>query len=262
MNTLASTYYLRVEDLRISLVSRTNGEFVIAERNVLPGAFAEALREFSSAFDAYRLDVIVSGPTTIVPSPEMPESPEQQDRLFNSCFRFVDNTPRRVFYNEIPALHSNLLFAVKDSVCNAIIEQFPEADIHFVSSLTPLLMRFSEQYDGSSRFRVYLNCRDNFVDVFAFDGRQLAVINSFPANTPADAVYYTLGFSKNVGLNVETTPYRVVGDKTMAQGVVKGLRRFASNASHQTPADAFGELELTHNTDISYDLAAYITCAS
>lgn len=255
-------YYLHIDDLRVSLLCQADTQPNLVGRNIIPGAFAEVLADFSSAFRAKQLDVLVSGPTTIVPTAELNVAPEKQDLIFNSCFNFLDNSPRRVFFDEIPALHSHLLFAVKDNVCNEIIEQFSEAEIRFTSALTPLLRHFSDQYDGKRRFRVYLNCRYRFIDVFAFDGRQLVVLNSFPVNAVSDAVYYTLSFSKVVGLDVATVPYYVVGDHTMSKTIVEQLSAFAHNVCMKTLEEEFGTSPLTTNPEIPYALSAHILCAS
>lgn len=254
-------HYLRIDDLHIQMLSQAESNPVFTSRNVLPGAFDMALAEFSSAVNPVRLDVLVSGPTTIVPSSETPESPEEQSLIFNSCFNFNDASSRRVFFDEIPALKSHLFFAVKDSICNAIIEQFPGTEVNFVSAITPLLRHFSEIYDGTSRFRVYLNCRDGFMDSFAFDGRQLAILNSFPVRSVSDAVYYALAFSKTVGFDVTTTPYCVVGDDTMATSIVKHLQDFASNVVRGTLRDEFQTSPITLTNEIPYDLALHVLCA-
>lgn len=256
-------YYLRIDDLNATLLCTDGGRPVVVQRNIIPGAFPDTLAEISSAIDAQRLDVLVSGPTTIVPSSELEDTtPETQDIIFNSCFNFVDNTPRRVFYDDIPALHAHLLFAVKDNICNAIIEQFPTTELRFVSSLTPLVRHFSESYDGTSRFRVYLNCRDRFVDVFAFDGRQLAVFNSFPVSSISDVVYYALAFAKTIGFSPASTPYYAVGDNGKAADVVAHLRQFAHKATVLDITEELGKRPLTQNPDIPHDLVFHILCAS
>lgn len=256
-------YYLRINDLQATLLCTDGGRPVVVKRNIIPGAFADTMAEISSAIDAERIDVLVSGPTTIVPSAELAvTTPEKQNLIFNSCFNFVDNTPRRVFYDDIPALHAHLLFAVKDNICNAIIEQFPTTELRFVSSLTPLVRHFSESYDGSSRFRVYLNCRDRFVDVFAFDGRQLAVFNSFPVGSVNDVVYYALAFAKTVGFSVNSTPYYAVGDGPKATEVVEHLCNFTHKATVIDLEKELGSHPLTQNPDIPHDLVFHILCAS
>lgn len=255
-------YYLRIDDLRVSLLCHADSTPVLVERNHIPGAFADVLRELSTAFTAEHLDVLVSGPTTIVPSSELPDAPGEQTAIFSSCFNFVDDVPREVFASAIPALYSHLLFGVKAPICQAIREQFAGGTVRFESSLSPLLRHFSEHYDTGSRFRVYLNCRQGFVDVFAFDGRQLVVLNSFPVSNVGDVVYYAIAFSKTIGLDMATTPFFVVGDTTMASSVVAHLGRFVSIVSTRSLVDEFGNSPLTQNATIPYDLAVHILCAS
>lgn len=256
-------YYLRIDDFRATLLSTDGGQPVVEHHNIVPGAFSDTMAEISSAINAQRLDVLVSGPTTIVPSAELKETtPETQDLIFNSCFNFVDNTPRRVFFDDIPALQAHLLFAVKDNICNDIVEQFPTTELHFVSSLTPLVRHFSESYDGTSRFRVYLNCRDRYVDVFAFDGRQLAVFNSFPVGGGSDVVYYALAFAKTIGFSPASTPYYVVGDRDKTAEVVTRLRQFTHKAVVLDIAEELGRRPLTQHTDIPHELVFHILCAS
>lgn len=254
-------HYLRIDDLCISLLSQTESKPVLTSRNVPPGAFDTVLADIFSVVHPTRLDVLVCGPTTIVPSAEIPDNPEEQTLLFNSCFSFNDNTVRRIFFDEIPALKSHLFFAVKDNVCNAVIEQFPDTEVHFYSAITPMLRHFSENYDGTQRFRVYLNCRNSFIDAFAFDGRQLAILNSFPVRSVSDSVYYALAFSKAVGFDITTTPYCVIGDETMAASIVEHLQDFAHNVVRGCLRDDFAASPLTLHNEIPYDLALHALCA-
>lgn len=255
-------HYLHIDDVSISLLCPGIAAPTLKVRNIMPGALDEVLADLAADTAVRRLDVLVSGPTTIVPSEEFGGEENVRESLFNSCFNFVDNTPRCVFDNEIPALYSHLLFGVKQSTRAAILGAFPQAEVSFVSALTPLLRHFSAQHDGSCRFRVYVNCRKGFVDVFVFDAQQLAVLNSFPVNTASDAVYYMIGFSKTVGIELSVTPYFIVGDSVMAADIVGMLKRFAPLVETRSVTDEFGASPLTLNTNISYDLAAHILCAS
>lgn len=254
-------HYLRIDDQSISLLKGTDTKPVFTSRHVLPGTFGMTLAELTADTQPVHIDVLVSGPTTIVPSTEIPTTPEEQALVFNSCFNFNDNTLRRVFYDEIPALKSHLFFAVKDSICNAILEQYPDAEVRFISAITPMLRHFSENYDGTQRFRVYLNCRHGFMDAFAFDGRQLAILNSFPVRSVSDAVYYALAFSKTVGFDTATTPYYIYGDATMAKSVVEHLQDFAHNVVSGSLRDDFAASPITLNNEIPYDLALHALCA-
>lgn len=255
-------YYLRIDDLRVSLLYHKDNIPIFSSTSVVQSSIDEALDElFAADMLPARLCVLVSGPTTIVPMAESPESPAEQSVLFNSCFCFRDDTPRRVLFDEIPALNSHLYFAVKADVCNAIINHFPDAQVHFMSAITPMLRHFSEKDDEAMRFRVYLNCRCGYIDALAFDGRQLVVLNSFPVRGVSDAVYYALAFSKTIGFEVASTPYIIVGDDTMAASLVDQLKSFAHNVLQGSLCDDFEHSPILHNTDIPYDLALHVLCA-
>lgn len=255
-------YYLRLDDLRVKLLCQSEGIPVMVERNILGGDVTEIISDLAGSINTRHLDVLVSGPTTIVPSDELPSSASAHAAIFNACFNFMDDTPRLVFSNEIPALRSHLLFAIKEPTYDALVKYFPAVNVRFVSSLTPLLLHFANRPASGARFRVYINCREGFIDVFVFDGQQLAVLNSFPVTAVADAVYYTLAFSKTVGFDISTTPYYVVGEPALSQSVVEQLRRFARVVTTRSLDEEFGINAVTHTEGITFDLAAHILCAS
>lgn len=202
------------------------------------------------------IDVLVCGPTTIVPDEELRHHDATQ--LFNSCFCFTDDAERTVFTAPLPTLHSTLLYGVKTLHVEALHQEFSATELRFVPSLAPLLSHFAERYEASQQLRMYVNCRHRFIDVFGFDGRRLLFFNSFPVNSPDDAVYYVLALMQSLGFSASTTPCQIMGDQSMTSELLPRLQRFVKQVQGLKVKEYFDIPLLSPQTEVPFDLVAYV----
>lgn len=211
-------------------------------------------------FNAYikhaPVTVLVSGPATAVPSDAVNDA--DNAFIFNSCFSFTNHEERSVYANEIPALRQRLIFGVMKTVEEAIGQEFRFPEWMFVSTLTPVLEHFAEKHQGDKGVRLYVNCRNRFVDVFTFDGGRLQVLNTFPVNSVADASYYVVAMMKNMDYCMYTTTCSILGDAAMAADLSKALRRFLAQVEVVNPAKEFGTLNTLATADVPFDIWAHI----
>lgn len=198
------------------------------------------------------LEVIVNGPTTLVPVSEYEDASESI--VFKSCFRAASETPFRVLADNIPQLRTMLVFGVRQNMAESIAREFQDCDIHYTSAASLLLRRFAIHDFPKLHRRVYVNCREGFIDVVAFTERQLTACCTYEANTTYDAVYYILALSKALGFRTDETRYILTGSEAMAGGILSSLQRFVPDAVRRSLIDEFGLRPITRHPAVPYDL--------
>ena len=258
--------YLNIDDHKITaLVSDTTETSapVLLERSVMTDHYDEVLEEIAQACrDNHgvpaKMEVFVCGPITIAPTAEMITAP---DVLFSHCFDFTDKTQRKVCCDEIIDLYALLIFGVNSYVEESLFRHFPDTEIAFHSSLTPLLTVFSRSYEVQYRLRTYLHCREGFIDIFAFDGRSLTIMNSFPVCSVNDAVYYTIALSKSIGIDIYTMPFYVCGDKEMADALRQGMQQFAATVQDVDLLETLPSAYTLVKHQLPHSIAAHLSCA-
>lgn len=257
--------YLNIDDHKITALVAGKTETsapILLERSVMTDHYDQVLEEIAQVCrDNYeapiKVKVFVCGPVTIAPTEEMITTPEV---LFNHCFDFTDKMQRKVCYDEIIDLHALLIFGVKISVVESLSRLFPDDEIRFHSALTPMLEVFSRSYQKQQRLRTYLHCREGFIDILAFDGRTLTILNSFPVSSVNDAVYYTIALSKSIGIDVNTMPFYVCGDKAMAEDLRRSMQQFAATVRSVNILDTLPSAYTLVKHQLPHSIAAHLTC--
>lgn len=258
--------YLNIDDHKITALVTSNLATsipVMLECSVMSDKYSEALAEIAESCRKSHvwpteLNVFICGPVTIAPTEEIISNPEV---LFDSCFDFTDKTQRKVYHNEICSLHALLIFGVNTTIIDAISHQFSGCEINYHSSLSPMLTTFSCNYKKENRLRTYLHCREGFIDIFAFDGRCLTIMNSFPVCSVSDAVYYTIALSKSIGIDIRTMPFYVCGDRTMTGELKLSMKQFATTVLDVEFTDAL-PVDLSHvHQQLPHSIAAHLSCA-
>lgn len=258
--------YLRLEDHKIILAdysrpascdAGTNPVLTLVEHAQNPTLslrqnLQEARQQHPLFQQAAEVEVVVNGPTTLMPVAEYDDSMEEL--VFKSCFRVASEVPFRVWADVIPQLRTMLLFGVRQTVAESIEDEYRGVGIHYTSAASLLLRRFAQHDFGTQCRRVYVNCRDRYIDVAAFNDRQLVAYCPYEVNTASDAVYYVLALSKVQGFAVADTQYITVGNNANVREVTSMLRRFAPNVRRHTLADDFGARPITEHPAVPYDL--------
>lgn len=276
--------HLRIDDRHIGCLATcaATDESHYASHPYLPGDFADALgniaRDGASAelrmdgagsqsaaagsnaeAGSAAVDVLICGAATIVPLDEAEDNDEQ---LFGHCFHFSDDEPRVVFSNELPTLHARLLFGLRCSNYEALRQWADGAELRLYSSLTSLLKHHSVTFGETSRQRLCVNCRDRFVDVFAFDDTRLTLFNSYSVSGVTDIVYYVIAVANTVGINLSSVRCYVMGDRVTAENAISHLRRFIQKVSPVALPDDCASRAATSTSAIPYDLVLHTLCAS
>ncbi len=258
--------YLRLEDHKITLAdynrptsadASADAVLTLVEHALTPTlSLRQNLQEARQQHPLFQqtndVEVIVNGPTTLVPVSEYDDSLEEI--LFNSCFRAASEVPYRVLADVVPQQRTMLLFGVRQAVSDGISAEFQGADIHYTSATSLLLRRFAEHDFGTHRHRIYVNCRDHYIDVAAFNERQLVACCPYEVNTASDAAYYVLALSKAQGFLPAETLYIMVGNNSTAREFTTILRRFAPAVRRHTLGDEFGTRPITQHPAVPFDL--------
>lgn len=275
--------YIRIEDNQLHLASyaaatEQQREAALALGRILPegpvlsitqstlahGANAQQtladmrleVPEFNENIEHSPVTVLVSGPATLVPTDDVPV--DDDDFVFNSCFSFKNHEERSVHANEIPALRQRLLFGVQKTVEEAIAQEFRYPELRFTSTLTPLLEHYAEKHRGDRGVQIYVNCRERFIDVFAFAAGRLTVLNSFAVNTIADASYFVVALMKNMDYDMANVACRIIGDGAMAADLVQTLRRFIAHVDAVDAVKEFRTVSMLTVADVPFDIMAHI----
>lgn len=258
--------YLRLEDHKITIADYTRpasvdagaeGVLTLVEHVMTPTLslrqnLQEARRQHPLFQQVKDVEVIVNGPVTLVPVSEYDDSVE--DVLFKSCFRVASEVPYRVLADVIPQLRTMLLFGVRKSVSDGIGVEFQGGNIHYTSATSLLLRQFAQHNADAQRCRVYVNCRDRYIDVAAFIERQLVACCPYEVSCASDAVYYVLALSKALGFVPSETLYITVGNNATVQEITAMLRRFAPSVRRHTLGDDFGTRPITQHPAVPFDL--------
>lgn len=163
--------YLRLEDHKIILAdysrpascdAGTNPVLTLVEHAQNPTLslrqnLQEARQQHPLFLQAAEVEVVVNGPTTLMPVAEYDDSMEEL--VFKSCFRVASEVPFRVWADVIPQLRTMLLFGVRQTVAESIEDEYRGVGIHYTSAASLLLRRFAQHDFGTLHRRVYVNCR-------------------------------------------------------------------------------------------------------
>jgi len=202
------------------------------------------------------LEVLVSGNATLVPITEYEE--QSKEAFFQCVFSESEKSKFRVFSQVLPMVRSVLVSGARESICQAIEEEFRGAAITYDSTLSALIRHFAPISDNKHRFRVFIHCRFHFVDIFIFDGRNLTMLTSYEVGSAMDVAYFVLAAVKMQGLPLKDIPYYVIGDATMGAEVLEAMKNFTTHCKFTTLVDEFGDRPLTTHPAVSYDLAVRI----
>lgn len=258
--------YLRLEDHRLILADYSRAAtqqpdshaiLTLVEHPLKPGlSLPQNLHTARMQHEMFQksgqMEVIVNGPTTLVPVSEYEDASESL--VFKSCFSVAGENAFRVLADNIPQLRTMLIFGVRQKVAEAIANEFQDCDVHYTSATSLLLRRFALHDFPLQHRRIYLNCREGFMDVAAFTERQLAACCTYETSTPNDAVYYTLALSKALGFKTKETRYILTGNNSLCKETLTALQHFVADTALRTLTDEFGQRPITRHPAVPYDL--------
>lgn len=247
--------FIQIDDKQIWALSDEDAQKTVSrsiERSGAGSALGDHLKELCEGLDTKALKILVCGPTTTIPSTT---SVQHDDAIFSSCFSLKDSESRVVRSDEIEPLKMRLIYGVKTDLIDILDKNFCDSKFQIKSALTPLLKKFAEQIDEHRRQRIYINCRHRFIDVMAYDGPKLMVLNTFPVNSVTDAVFYLMSINKTLGWSNVQTAFFVMGDTLMLNSVIEQMRRFVKVINPLTVLNEYGIASVSGSRDIPFALA-------
>lgn len=264
--------FLRIDDTHLSLLAYPQGLHLQSEEGkaaaysfehkaLRPSMSLEAnFQELRSAHPEFQVpqqvEVVVASPITVVPLAEFEE--EQSVELYHYTI-LGDNesrSTRRIHYDLLPSANAVILFSIKEEVCRAIETVFGE--VHYVSSFTSWVKRFSSKINVHQRRRVYLHCAEQQVDIAIYEGHHLLMLNSYEVNAPADAAYYTLNVAQSLGLDLQQTPISLCGMEEQRDAIEEQLRRYVRNVGVIRLSAEFNRHAIAQLPNMPFDLATQI----
>jgi len=129
-----------------------------------------------------------------IPAPIF-RSEEAADMLH---FQFKPVKTDQIILNRIPKWDTVNVFSIPKSVHIALTKMFPDAIIEH--HLSYFLTKFIKLQNGNS---VYIQVRNNIMDVVIITNGGIQLINSYSFNTPEDFTYYTLNLFDTLSLDTE-----------------------------------------------------------
>lgn len=264
--------FLRIDDTHLSLLAYSQDARLQSEEGKVAAypfehrilrpstSFETNLQDLRSAHPEFQLpqqmEVVVVSPITIVPLAEFEE--EQSVELYHYTL-LGDNEPRsarRVHYDLLPAANAVILFSIKEELCHAIETIFGE--VHYVSSFTSWVKRFSSKVNTHQRRRAYLHCAEQQIDIAIYEGHHLLILNSYEVNTAADAAYYTLNVAQNLGLDLQQIPISLFGLEQQRDAIEEQISRYVRNVGVVRLSAEFNRHPITLLPNIPFDLATQI----
>jgi len=113
-------------------------------------------------------------------------------------FQFKPVKTDQIILNRIPKWDTVNVFSIPKSVHIALTKMFPDAIIEH--HLSYFLTKFIKLQNGNS---VYIQVRNNIMDVVIITNGGIQLINSYSFNTPEDFTYYTLNLFDTLSLDTE-----------------------------------------------------------
>lgn len=203
---------------------------------------------------AAQVEVVLPVAVTAVPLADFQE--EDCESFYNYCFA-PDDAPRRVFYDVLPQAGAVLVFALADETCHAVEKAF--GPVHFTASLTHLLKRFAARRNmADGEKRLFVNLHGHKADVAAFDAGRLLVVNTYEAQSEADAAYFALCIARNLAMDCRKDAFYVTGDGGMREAVALELKEYAANVYNINPTGEFNRNIVSTTPGVPYDLMAVL----
>lgn len=198
-----------------------------------------------------RIQILVDGGNPI-PIPLADFNEEDCKKIYNYA---VDNTENHeVFYDVIATAGIALLFSVDKSVCKSIEDSF-KTEVHYLSSLTPVLKHFTNRNVSTDQpLHVFLYLHESNMDVILLNENRLIAVNSYFVQRETDVAYYTLGLLRNFVADIEETVVHIVADDAaLREGASTELKKYLSKIYTIHPAAEFNRHPIAVTEDITYD---------
>jgi glutaredoxin-related protein len=124
---------------------------------------------------------------------------EQTELLFYHNITKHEN--EIILYNILQSINSVVIYSLDTSAHHLLITKYPE--VKFYVHVSPLLEYFSAKSHQGNNRKMYVNLRNEAIDIFCLDHGRLLLANSYDCREIADRIYYILYIWKQLNLDQE-----------------------------------------------------------
>lgn len=126
-------------------------------------------------------------------------------------------------YDELPEFDCFLVYAVEEMAVRMCEQYFPEGQVSHLA--TPMLKNLRDMA-RSDDYEVFANVRNQAVQIFVLDRRNLLFYNAFQWSKPSDLLYFVLLIYDQFRLNTSELPLHMSGNVREDSDTFKLLHRY------------------------------------
>jgi hypothetical protein len=215
-------------------------ETVYFEPNSRVSEIAFQLKQFYSdhqwlkqPFHSIKL-LFESNRSTLVPSPLFDEG----EKASFSNFNFTVNEDEIVLFNKLKNLDAYIVFSVPELIIKTTTELFPD-HISFCHSGAFIESLLILNKNLKAEKRLFVNTRNNFLDIAILDGRKLLFFNTFKYQSKEDFIYFVIFVFEQLQLNPEEIELILMGTIDKNSRIFDTIYKYVRNVSFQPKTEAF-----------------------
>lgn len=207
------------------VISDDNKDVTVREELKLPIHSKTDLRLIEEFFETSGVEVesenvsihVENSVYQLIPSELYRES--DMPLLFNLVFGKSEDVFQTTV---IPRWSLHLVYRVSETLTSFFNNLFPEAEVqHFIFSLLKTFIHRNED-------AVYVNFRNEIVDIALVKDNKLQLFNSFESKTPDDACYHTLNVYEQFQLSVESFKLKIKKNQSINNREMDLLKQYLS----------------------------------
>ena len=184
--------------------------------------------------------------------------PEQKKTYLQHLRALKDDDSIAV--NMLSGIGANLVYAVSDPIYKMLLSYFPSGK--FYHGFAPILMGYRRSMEHQHGSQIFLNVKENLLQLVLFDGNKLQFCNSFPFQTSKDFIYFVMLIFDQFKLKPESTAVHLSGLIERDSEIYKHLYRYIRHINFITQPSfvRFGEQFTGLKKYFYYDLFCLKLC--
>lgn len=159
-----------------------------------------------------------------------------EDCLPDYFVNVVDSGPdTQYLWDKLSSIDAVNVYQLSSSTISAARSYF--SNIKAYHYMTPLILGFRKMAELQSGPKVYMNIRDQWLQVLYFEGHQLVLANHYAFKNATDIVYYSMMIFDQFKLNPGTVPVTISGGILPESEIYQHLYRYVRHLNLMaTPA--------------------------
>lgn len=133
-----------------------------------------------------------------------------------------------VISHPIVGTDETLLAGADTTIISFVRRTFPTATV--THRLCPLLSYLITKDHEMGAPGMYVNVRDNRIDVVYFSERGLRAVNTYDTPTPEDMLYYIMAVAKGCNMDINNDEMVICGDAAEAERLQASIRKYLPTA--------------------------------